>query len=81
MMTVTVRSFITPSKKVEGFEMAKSFEFQIAINSTLGDLVNELLAGNSKTIGVMAVNGEVAIEECRLSSGDKIDIYPLLEGG
>jgi sulfur carrier protein ThiS len=81
MMTVTVRSFISPVKLFEGFELGKPFEFQVPVSSTLGDLVKEVLAENMKAIGVMAVNGEVAHEEYNLSLGDKIDIYPLLEGG
>lgn len=80
-MTVNVRTFITPSKKVEGFELGKPFEFQMPINSTLGDLVKEILSEKCRVIGFVAVNGDVALEGRRLSSGDKIDIYPLLEGG
>ncbi len=80
-MTVTVRSFVFPVKWFEGFELGKAFDFQIPVNSTLGELVKEVLAEKAKTIGIIAVNGEVALDERRLLPGDKVDIYPLLEGG
>lgn len=80
-MAVNVRSFIKPFKWVDGFELGKAFEVSMPFDSTLGQLVQKIFAGNSDTIGLMVVNGEVSYEKRRLSPGDRIDIYPLLEGG
>ena len=81
MIIVTVRCFITPAKRPDGIELGKPFECQVPIDSTLGDLVKKVLAENAQPIVVMVVNGEVALEKRRLSSGDTIDFYPLVDGG
>jgi hypothetical protein len=32
-------------------------------------------------MGIMAVNGQIASDNVILSQGDKVDLYPLLDGG
>jgi sulfur carrier protein ThiS len=81
LITVTVKSFISPLNPMEGFRLGESFEMTIPGGMTLGELTRKLLRKNVNQIGIMAVNGKVALEDATLSAGDKIDLYSLLNGG
>ncbi len=80
-ITLTIRSFITPDEPIAGFNPGESFTLDLPGGITLEELIGKLFYKKFDQIGVMAVNGKLASEETRLSPGDSIDFYPLLEGG
>ena len=81
IITVTVRSFIPPQERVEGYELGRPFKIEMPGGITLEGLAQRILAKNINQLGIMAVNGEVAKGSLVLAPGDKIDLYAFLDGG
>jgi hypothetical protein len=81
LITLTIRSLIPPDEPIVGFIMGKSIPLDVPGGMTMGELINKIFYKKFDQIGVMAVNGVLAFPETRLSPGDAIDFYPLLEGG
>jgi len=81
LLTVTIRTFISPDKSVSGFCPGEPFVVDVPAPTTLEELTNAFFSKHIEQIGVMAVNGKLAAKETALSPGDVIDLYPLLEGG
>ncbi|HBC91945.1 MAG TPA: hypothetical protein DCZ10_03325 [Pelotomaculum sp.] len=77
---VKVRSYVTPSEHVEGFESGKEFLLKLCSGITLGELVQQLFIENRHHIGFKVVNGKV-VKDKVLSDGDLIEIYHLMGGG
>jgi molybdopterin converting factor small subunit len=80
-MTLTVRSLITPDEPITGFIRGEAIKMDLPVGMTMGELIDKIFYKKFDQIGVMAVNGGLASSETRLSPGDVIDFYPLLEGG
>ena len=78
---VTIRSFVPRNESPDSFEPGEPFDFRLPRNTTLGELVRKLFSNKMNQIGIMALNGQIASENVTLSQGDKIDLYPLLDGG
>jgi molybdopterin converting factor small subunit len=81
LITVTVRSFIPPNTLVEGFGVGKPFKITMAGVITLGEFTQKVFSKKENQIGMIALNGQIASENTVLSEGDRIDLYPLLDGG
>jgi hypothetical protein len=81
LMTVTIRSFVPLDEPTDRFEPGKPFDFDLPRNTALGELVKNWFSDKMNQIGIMAVNGQIASDNVILSQGDKIDLYPLLDGG
>lgn len=80
-ITLTMRSFITPDEPIVGFIMGESITMNLPAVITMEGLINKIFYKKYDQIGIMAVNGKLASTETRLSPGDSIDFYPLLDGG
>ncbi len=80
VISVRVKSYVTPSAHVEGFESGKEFPLKLFANVTLEGLVQHLFSKNRNHIGFKVVNGKV-VKDKVLSDGDLIEIYRLMGGG
>ena len=80
-ITLTIRSYITPDEPLAGFIAGEPLSLDVPGGTTLAELINQIFSKKFDQIGVIAVNGKLASAETRLSPGDSIDFYPLLEGG
>jgi hypothetical protein len=81
LITVTIKSFLSPNEPVEGFQLGESFKFHLRQNTPLGELIQMMFSKNMSQVGLIAVNGQIASENVILSHGDKIDLFALLDGG
>ena len=81
LMMVTIRSFVPLDESMDRFEPGKPFDFHLPRNTTLGELVKNWFSSKMNQMGIMAVNGQIASDNVILSQGDKVDLYPLLDGG
>lgn len=80
LASVRIRSYVTPSAHVEGFEKGKEFPLTLLANSTLEELLYHLFRKNRDHIGFKVVNGKV-VKDKVLTDGDLIEIYSLMGGG
>jgi len=80
-MRVTIKSFVPPNESIEGFHLGEPLTMDLVDDVTVGDVIQRIFAKYMKQIGIIAVNGKIAYETTALSEGDRIDLYPLLEGG
>lgn len=78
---LSFKSYITPSKTIEGFDIGKRCQLEVAFNTTLGNFLLGLFNQDMESIGLIAVNGQIATEERVLLEGDQVDIYGLMVGG
>ena len=81
LITVTVKSLIPPNTPVDGFGVGKPFKITMTGVITLGEFTQKIFSKKANQIGMIALNGQIASESTVLSEGDKIDLYPLLDGG
>ena len=81
LITVTIKSFVSPNESMEGFQPGEPFKFHLPQNTPLGELVQKIFSKNMNQIGLMAVNGQIASKNVILSQGDRIELYALLDGG
>lgn len=79
-ITVKVKSYVTPSEHVDGFESGKEFPLRLFANVKLEELMHNLFSKNRHHIGLKVVNGKV-VKDTVLSEGDLIEIYSLMGGG
>lgn len=80
VITVNIRSYVTPSEQVEGFETGKQLQMKVFANTALEDLVQQLFSKNRNHIGFKVVNGKV-VKDKILLNGDVIEIHRLMGGG
>lgn len=81
LITVTIKSFLSPNEPMEGFQLGESFKFHLPQNTPLGELIQKMFSQKMNQVGLIAVNGQIASKNVILSQGDKIDLYALLDGG
>ncbi|MDA8235032.1 MAG: hypothetical protein M0Z31_09590 [Clostridia bacterium] len=75
------KSYITPIETIEGFAIGKKCLCEVAVNTTLGIFILKLFNQNMESIGLIAVNGQIASEDRILLEGDQVDIYGFMIGG
>lgn len=80
VITVKIKSYVTPSEQVDGFETGKQFQMKIFANTALEDLVQQMFSKNRNHIGFKIVNGKV-VKDKILLDGDVIEIHRLMGGG
>ena len=80
-ITVTLRSHLTPSVYIEGFELGKRCQVKLTGNITLKEFAQKVFFQYKNHIGIIAVNGIIAKETRILQEGDEVDIYSLMAGG
>jgi len=81
LFSVTIKSFLPPNEPIDGFHLGEAFKIYLSGVITIGEFTQRFFCRNANQIGMIAVNGQIASENTLLSEGDKIDLYPLLEGG
>ena len=81
LITVTIKSFLSPNEPMEDFKLGEPFEFNLPQDTPLGKLIQKMFSKKLEQLGLIAVNGQIASENVVLSHGDKIDLYALLDGG
>ena len=59
----------------------RKFMLQLPEGSTIGDLVKHLEVTHSADILLFGLNGDVATENSRLKSGDKVHVMMPVSGG
>jgi sulfur carrier protein ThiS len=80
-ISITIRCYVPLKETSNPFKLGEMLSQQCPKDTTLKDLIGNLL-GNSAAVGLIAVNGKLAEKlEVTLKEGDKVDIFPLLEGG
>jgi len=80
-INVTLRSHLTPSIHIEGYQPGKKIGMRLNDNLTVRDLVQQLFPDQQNRIGIIAVNGTMARDTQILQDGDAVDIYSLMPGG
>jgi sulfur carrier protein ThiS len=81
LIRVTITSFLSPNEPVEGFKIGEPFTYQLAQNTSLGELIQRMFSRKISQVGLIAVNGQIVSEGVILCRGDRIDLYALLDGG
>jgi hypothetical protein len=81
IFSVIVKSFIPPNEPMDDFHLGRAFKINLSGVITLGEFTQSFFYKDANQIGMITVNGQMVSEKAVLFEGDKIDLYPLLEGG
>jgi hypothetical protein len=81
MIRLTVRSFIPPGIKIDGYSLGVPFPMQVRKGITLHELSQMILCKNINLLGVQAVNGLLASKDTVLADGDRVDLFAAIDGG
>ncbi len=80
MPKVEVRLFSNLRQYQGNPENADGFVVGLAVNATLGDLLNKLKVPQGE-VSVMMVNGRRQEADYTLIEGDRVGLFPLVGGG
>jgi hypothetical protein len=79
--SIIARSFIAPNEFMDGFALGEDFEFHFSGAITVGEFTRSYFYERETQIGMITINGQISLTDAVLREGDRIDLYPLLEGG
>ena len=79
-MHITAKLFATLRKYRPELSLGEALRFEVPAGSTLGEVIRQLGIPDGAPLVAM-VNNTVRNQDCVLSEGDRLDLFPPVAGG